>query len=958
MNGCNEDFVESKIVERNDRAKKIYRYVTDIARRLGDATSSVRGVADLFTLAIELQRQKLRDNCEKLFFLDPENYGKKSLELLWRKVYYDTISAAKKHRENDNKYDNHLFTLITSGIGQFNNMLLRIQSDLHIDMKELDFVSSYDDEETEEQTPNNVSDEDIEIGKTSIYSCLIYLGDLSRYQVEIFNLFEHSLAARYYLQASQIDCQLKNPSGMPFNQLGNLYLGKNFNLDSACFYIHCLSFISPFEGAAGNLTKIFEKNAQFCDLLSDSESLTQTEHMQVTIANFLSLIEIWYLDKEDSDISKMCSVIVQQFKIAMNFNKPTLPDKNKNYTEYTQALEEENINPSYMNSIIIYNIVKICLFTISKLNENNEAKAFACKAFTLALLSQILQKLLAQVQSIGLKNPACKYNPKYLPKTEHDKAKEEELPLEDIIVNGKKSDNETIDEENVSDEDNKVHVNGDSKNNKKTIIKRRRRRRIDSSDSSDVSDADSDSRNDNNSSDSDDDLSDSTYKSDDESKSDRSASDDDEEAEYTAETNGIAEEEPIKDIKVVQNDVNNSNKENGDPNALNITELQNFLMGDNFLASIKLLIDWVLNEKDLIVSCGQSGEALFQCVVDLLNTFTHYFTPQADVYSDEKVVAYVRNVAKKYHLEYKSIPLTEDINLRGTNICKFDKDAAEWQTMQKIKPLEVEENVIRILHFIDFGYNVSKIIPRIRYNKIMKIYYFKKIPQPKVHTKLNHKRSREWHNTKKQENTDGGLLRRLGRLWLTSQVHELERSEQVDIPTLLAVDTAALHEHLRRVKQLLRTKNFIFLVPSVVLQELDELKRDRSTARDAIRWLEMQLKSGSRFLRTQKPGQSKPLPLLKYPRKAPQNILNFVQILEFCNHFIADEKQMHGTGDADQIQKSPLLILLVGNELGKGEEYKDFSLKGAAKSAGISVENISDYYTKWRQAAQRSGKKR
>lgn len=141
------------------------------------------------------------------------------------------------------------------------------------------------------------------------------------------------------------------------------------------------------------------------------------------------------------------------------------------------------------------------------------------------------------------------------------------------------------------------------------------------------------------------------------------------------------------------------------------------------------------------------------------------------------------------------------------------------------------------------------------------------------------------------------------------------------------------------------------------------MKRDLSTARDAIRWLEIQLKSGSRFLRAQRPGQSKPLPLLKYPRKAPPRVHNFVQILEFCNHFITDEKQAQGgNGDPDsslQGKPAPLLILLVGNEPGKDDEqYKEFSLTGAAQAAGISVEYIGDFYSKWRQTAHKSGKKR
>lgn len=147
-----------------------------------------------------------------------------------------------------------------------------------------------------------------------------------------------------------------------------------------------------------------------------------------------------------------------------------------------------------------------------------------------------------------------------------------------------------------------------------------------------------------------------------------------------------------------------------------------------------------------------------------------------------------------------------------------------------------------------------------------------------------------------------------------------------------------------------------------VLHELDGLKREQSTARDAIRWLEMQLESGSRFLRAQRTDQSKPLPFLKYPRKAPPHVHNFIQMLEFCNHFLANDEQTQG-GDGDsegyRSKVAPMLVLLVGNDpKAEDEQYKEFSVKGAAKAAGISVENIEDFYAKWRQTTHKNGKKR
>ncbi|KAJ8718581.1 hypothetical protein PYW08_002818 [Mythimna loreyi] len=985
--GSNE-ILEAKVAERTERAKKLYRYVSDVARRIGDMTTASRSITDLFSTHLEVQRQKLRDNCEKLVFLDPINYGKKSLELLWRKVYYETVSAAKKLRETDSENDSYLFTHIVCGIGHFHHFISRIESELKVQVKELDYTSFHLDGEylDNNETP---TDEEIQFSRSALHSCLIYLGDLSRYQVEIFHAFEPSIAARYYLQAAHVDMSL----GMPYNQLGNLYNDKNYNLDSVCYYIHCLSCTTPFEGAIGNLTKIFEKNAQFFDSLNSPESLTQTEHIQNTITNFLSLIEIWYLNKNDTNIPQRCSTIAHELKVAMDFVKSPLPDVDKNYNEYTQAVDEEGSNPSYLNANLVHKIVLICLFTITKVSETDEVKAFACKAFTLALLSQLLQKLLQQLQSFGLKNPAYKYksksaaqhilqNNQILEAVETNKPVVLDEPSENIN-NDIQDSHDSTSKDIVLEESKESMTNGDAKNNsKKALTKRRRRRRLASSDSSDMSDVDTESSDieaqelTEESCSEEEDLTDSTGHTDG-SVSEDSCYDVSDNEEITVKDNGQTKKESDNEV------INKETVLNGDMDAkknctesefqhnsynnniLDVQGLQNFLLGDNFLSSIKLLQDWALNEKDLILSCGDSGESLFQCVVDLLNILTFYFNPKPNENRECHILEYARSVAKKLKLEYKTIPLPEDINLRGTNICKYDKDAAEWQMLDRYKLSFYEENIVRILNFVDFGNNIAKIIPRIRFNRSLKIFYLKKITPPKVTTKLNHKRSKEWHNSKKPhvESSDGGLLQRLGRLWLASKVRELERSGQSPAPALLALDTNALHKHLRRVKQLLRARNFVLLIPTVVLQELDNLKRDESTARDAIRWLEVQLRSGSRFLRAQRPGQSKPLPLLKYPRKAPPHIHSFIQIMEFCNHFIADEKQIQGgNGDPDsslQGKSTPLLILLVGNEPGSEEEqYKEFSVTGAAHAAGISIEYIGDFYTKWRQAIHKNGKKR
>lgn len=742
--------------------------MSDVARRIDEATVASHCVADLFTTYLEVQRQKLRDNCEKLMFTDPLSYGKKSLELLWRKVYYDTVSAAKKHQETDTDGDNYLLTHILCGIGHFHHFMTRIQSEMKVQFRELDYTPMYTDEESE-KIEEATSDNDLQLfGRSILHSCLIYLGDLSRYQAEIFHAVDPSMAARYYLQAAHIDMS----SGMPYNQLGNLYLERNHNLDSTVLYIQCLSCTVPFEGAMGNLTKIFEKNNQFVEAMCQSGTLTQAEHVQMTIANFLSLIEIWYLGKDESEIPQKCSIITHQLKISLEFNRLALPDI-ENYNEHHQAVEEENLNPSYLTGNIIHKITQICLFTMTKMNEIDEKKAFACKAFTLAFLSQLLQKLLRQLQELGMKNPADKYrkNSVTVLELEPDKAKleteQEAIPTPDddpdVIVVPEFVEEEDIvkgiiDEHGTQSDDDKDLQNGDAKVNiKKALAKRRRRRRAASSGSTDVSDAEtesSDMHTDESCSDLDD-LSDSSYESEIEAKSEGSIDEGgDGDVVPSEKQNGDITHKKVTKDKTINMNGNMRGKDDLKQQTLkeelNAKEIQNFLRGDNFLHSIKLLQDWVLTEKDLILSCGESGESLFQCVVNLLNIFTFYFKPNTSNKKSCQILEYAKSVAKKLNLEYRSIPLPEDVNLRGTNICKFDKDAAEWQLLNRYKPSVYEENVIRILNFIDFGNQIAKIVPRIRFNRSMQILYLKKTPTAKLNTKINHKRSREWHNSKKQ----------------------------------------------------------------------------------------------------------------------------------------------------------------------------------------------------------------
>lgn len=93
------------------------------------------------------------------------------------------------------------------------------------------------------------------------------------------------------------------------------------------------------------------------------------------------------------------------------------------------------------------------------------------------------------------------------------------------------------------------------------------------------------------------------------------------------------------------------------------------------------------------------------------------------------------------------------------------------------------------------------------------------------------------------------------------------------------LDSKSLSSYLYIVKNLVKSKKFIILVPLAVLSDLDEIKKISEGARNAIKWLESQLQAGSRYLRSQKSSETLPLSLkLKVSKKLGKKNL----IVAFC----------------------------------------------------------------------------
>lgn len=364
-------------------------------------------MGDLFTPNLIVQRKKLCDYCERLIFSDPVLYGRKGEELLWRKGFYDVVSTAKKLRKNE-YLPNEITSIeahINGGIGYYHHLLLRIQCEFHLDLKQItDFSLEY-----QEDTHSDIKPATIEWAKQSVHQCLIYLGDLSRYKLEIYPKSEPTLALRYYLQAI---CY-KPEHGMPHNQMGTLQMNRSRNLEAVYHYLRCLSCKFPFEGTNNNLQSLFEKNAKFIESLppevKDADGIIErekSENIKIFFARFLLLIDIWYFNKKVDKVYNLCHQVLKNLEECLSYGKTNVSESGDSPLE-SESVSSVSTN-CYLNNSSVFQIVIISLICISKLRDSKSPQLSTAIAFTLGIYSQLIKTISNHIEESVLNYPLNK----------------------------------------------------------------------------------------------------------------------------------------------------------------------------------------------------------------------------------------------------------------------------------------------------------------------------------------------------------------------------------------------------------------------------------------------------------------------------------------------------------------------------------------------------------------------
>ncbi|XP_076356758.1 nonsense-mediated mRNA decay factor SMG5-like isoform X3 [Tachypleus tridentatus] len=117
------------------------------------------------------------------------------------------------------------------------------------------------------------------------------------------------------------------------------------------------------------------------------------------------------------------------------------------------------------------------------------------------------------------------------------------------------------------------------------------------------------------------------------------------------------------------------------------------------------------------------------------------------------------------------------------------------------------------------------------------------------------------------------MMRNMAHLWLKAEVNDLESKVKgggfPQLSPYLVPDISSFCQHLA-LKQLRLSKRFVIVVPSVVTAGLDERKKESVGAREAIRWLENELRHGTRQRLVSRPRMFKLRAVVRILKTRPQ----------------------------------------------------------------------------------------
>lgn len=322
---------------------------------------------------------------------DYQSVGKKVREVMWRRGYYEFIAFVKKHSHKQGLNSDHMLKLerfLCDGIFNYKRLSAKMEEIYDLDLKYLidfsiisegyisDFVTDASGQSKEMEPSHAAVDKSLEavsFALDTIHSSLLSLGDLHRYFLDFRIDSQLSLSiskeqvAKYYLEAFKL-----NPAiGMAQNQLGTLYYGQNFDLDSTYHYLYSLVCIIPFELSENNLNKLFAKHTEYLEQMDPAKLEFNIEDFY---ARFYLIVDIFFFDKEVPDFNSLCHCVLIDLRKILCAQQLRVPEAS------------------------IFKIISILFFCLSKLKMINSPKVYSLHAFLVAACSDLMDACIVNIE--------------------------------------------------------------------------------------------------------------------------------------------------------------------------------------------------------------------------------------------------------------------------------------------------------------------------------------------------------------------------------------------------------------------------------------------------------------------------------------------------------------------------------------------------------------------------------
>ncbi|KAL5281743.1 SMG5 family protein [Megaselia abdita] len=339
----------------------------------------------------ERDREKIVELCRQIIFNNGHQLGKKSREILWRRGFYQFISFAKKYSRSSSSSESSdvaqndeetLRAFLKNGILNYKDLARKMEEIYDLDLKLLiDFtILTIDEEDLPVFKDENVhlisaggekSLDIISFALETIHSSFLSLGDLHRYMIE-YKLNSKELtkfvAAKYYYEAFKL-----NPSiGMAQNQLGTLFYGQSYDLDSIYHYLYSLVCTIPFELSETNVCRLFTKHTDYLEKI-DPDKIDFA--MEDFFARFYLIIDILFFDKDVPEFNQLCHCALVDLRKVLS-------------SKLVHKIGTEGI----------FKIVSILFFCMSKLKMINSPKIYSLNAFVVAVISDLVDACIVNLE--------------------------------------------------------------------------------------------------------------------------------------------------------------------------------------------------------------------------------------------------------------------------------------------------------------------------------------------------------------------------------------------------------------------------------------------------------------------------------------------------------------------------------------------------------------------------------